>query len=317
MPVYRLGSIIRMKREALKLTREKLCELSGDICSPQTLYRIEYGKVKVKQKVYCKLMESMEELPERNYSSIIVSKYQYLNLKTQIQMHIFHQEYQQAEEKLLQLETVMNPDYIRNKQYLMNRKATLAYEQEKITPEEYQKILYDALRCTIPNLDKIDIADWPYNEEEYSILLHIVGTYHAMNYKEKELEILLKMKTSIEKHYMDEDFYVTWHVQVLVCLADYMYAANQYEKVIEYCEKGIEESKKQNLIGSIHHLLRYMALSMEQQIQKEILPEKEREFCKKLLVQAYYLNISQKENFKSKRIKRLCETLYPGEIKLF
>lgn len=66
MAVYRVGDILRMKREALGITREKLCELSGEACSPQTLYRMECGKVKVKQDVYRKLMECMGELPEKS-----------------------------------------------------------------------------------------------------------------------------------------------------------------------------------------------------------------------------------------------------------
>ena len=37
MAVYRIGDMLRMKREALGITREKLCELSEEACSPQTL----------------------------------------------------------------------------------------------------------------------------------------------------------------------------------------------------------------------------------------------------------------------------------------
>ena len=82
MAVYRIGDIIRMKREALGITREKLCELSEEACSSQTLYRMECGKVKVKKEIYRKLMEGMGELPERNYASVLVSNYKALNLKT-------------------------------------------------------------------------------------------------------------------------------------------------------------------------------------------------------------------------------------------
>ena len=37
MAVYRIGDILRMKREALGITREKLCEMSGEICSPKKI----------------------------------------------------------------------------------------------------------------------------------------------------------------------------------------------------------------------------------------------------------------------------------------
>ena len=51
-------------------------------------------------------------------------------------------------------------------------------------------------------------------------------------------------------------------------------------------------------------------------IQKGIVEKKERESCKRLLVQAYYLSISQGMEHSAERIKRLCEHFYPGEITL-
>ena len=119
MAVYRIGDVIRMKREALGITREKLCELSGEVCSVQTLYRIECGKVKVKREVYKTLMRCMNQLPERNYASIVVKNQASLNLKSEIQTHIFYKEYELAEQKLLKLEKDMILNYVRNKQYLL------------------------------------------------------------------------------------------------------------------------------------------------------------------------------------------------------
>ena len=50
MSNYRAGDIIRMTREFVGMSREKL---SDEICSVQTLYRIESGKTRVKRTV-CK-----------------------------------------------------------------------------------------------------------------------------------------------------------------------------------------------------------------------------------------------------------------------
>lgn len=316
MAVYRLGDILRMKREALGITREKLCEMIGEKCSPQTLYRMECGKVKVKQETYRTIMRCIGELPEKNYSSIIVSKYPALNLKSEIQTHLIYREYEQAEEKLRQLEQVMPLDYMRNRQYLIERKATLAFRQEKIKPEEYQKLLFDALRCTIPDLDKIDIADWPYNEEEFSILMYILNTYHAMKCKDKESELLLKLKENLERRYMEEDYYVIWHSTVISNLAVIMRGRKEYERSIEYCLQGIEDCKKQRILGVIGFLFLNRALNIQYQKEDEFMSETEREFCKKFLVQAYFLSIAEKEYYRANRIKEICERYYPGEIKL-
>lgn len=53
MAYYRAGEIIRLNRIALGMTQE---ELSEDICSVETLSRIENGHHKVKKETYKRLM---------------------------------------------------------------------------------------------------------------------------------------------------------------------------------------------------------------------------------------------------------------------
>lgn len=317
MAVYRLGDVLRIKRKALGLSREKLCAMSNEICSPQTLYRIECGRVKVKPKVFRCLMECMGEIPERNYTSIAVQESQALNLKSEIQIHLYAGEYEQIEKILQQLEQVMDLDYARNQQYLIEKKATLAFLQKNLTAEQYQRILFDALRCTIPELERIDPADWPYNEQEFSIMLLILNTYHIMGSDEKELELLLKLKDNTEKHYMSEYCYASWHTTILSSLAALMRRLNEYEKATQYCSQAIEECKRYRILGITANLLCNTVLNMQNQRKNEPLSEPEREYCKKLLTQSYYLSIAQKKNSSADWIKKLCERYYPGEIELF
>lgn len=319
MAVYRIGDILRMKREALGITREKLCELSEEACSPQTLYRMECGKVKIKQDVYRKLMECMGELQERNYASVLVTNYKALNLKTEIQVHLVNREYEQAEKKLEELEHFLVDDYVRNKQYLLEIKSKLAYYKGQISSEEHLANLWKALQYTIPSIDKIELEQWPYNNEEFDIIFAIANSYSRMKQREQEEKVLLQLKESIEKKYMDEDYYVSWHTPCLMNLSQLMSIQKQHEKSIEYCMKGVEESKKQLVLGFVYNLLYDLAWNTENLIQKGIIEKKERESCKRLLVQAYYL--SQAQNIEhdasdAERLKRLCEYFYPGEITL-
>ena len=319
MAVYRIGDILRMKREALGITREKLCELSEEVCSPQTLYRVEYGKVKVKQDVYRKLMECMGELPERNYASVLVSNYKALNLKTEVDVHLVFDEYEQAEKKLEEMEQFLNREYVRNKQYVLVIKSKLAYYTEKISSEENLKNLWKALQYTIPSIDKIELENWPYNNEEFDILFAIANSYSQMKQRKQEEKVLLQLKESTEKKYIEEDYYVSRHTFCLVNLSQLMSIRNQHEMSMEYCRKGVEESKKQLILGSVHYLLYDLAWNTENLIQKGSMEKKERESCKRLLVQAYYLcqaqNLGHDVNV-AERIKRLCERFYPGEITL-
>lgn len=307
MAVYRIGDVLRMKREALGITREKLCEMSGDICSVQTLYRMESGKVKVKQEVYRKLMECMGELPERRYASIVVSEYQTLNLKPEIQAHLFHGEFKLAEEKLKRLEMGMNVAYVRNMQYLSEMKTKLKFQKQQISYEEYLKMLWEALVFTIPRLNRIDIADWPYNREEFAILAKIA---------ENKEDMLLKLMKNVERKYMEEDYYTAWHTYLLCMLSTINCNRSCHEKSIELCKIGMEESKGRRLIGNVSDFLYDVAWNKEQMKRKEILTEKERAICKKLLVQAYYLSAAQNDEQNMKRIKRLWNRSYSDDVKM-
>jgi len=115
-------------------------------------------------------MECMGELPERSYASIMVSDYRALNLKTEINVLLVQRKYEQAEKKLEELKYFLDDKYVRNKQYLLEIKSQLAYYKEQISSEEYLKNLWKALKFTIPNLDKIEIKKWPYNNEEFDTI---------------------------------------------------------------------------------------------------------------------------------------------------
>ena len=56
MPNYKVGDMIKLTRLSLHMSQE---DLSEDICSVQTLSRIENGKNSVKSETYQKLMEKM------------------------------------------------------------------------------------------------------------------------------------------------------------------------------------------------------------------------------------------------------------------
>ena len=319
MAVYRIGDMLRMKREALGITREKLCELSEEACSPQTLYRMECGKVKIKQELYRKLMECMGELPERNYASVLVSSYKALNLKTEIQVHLVNREYEQAEKKLEELEHFLDDNYTRNKQYVLEIKSKLAYYNGQISSEEHLENLWKALQYTIPNIDKIELEKWPYNNEEFDILFAIANIYSQMKQRENEEKVLFKLKENTEKKYIEESCYVSRHTHCLMNLSQLMSIQKQHEKSIEYCRKGMKKTKNQLVLGMIYNLLYDLVWNTENLIRKGKAEKKERESCKKLLVQAYYLSIAQTMEHdvsNTERIKRLCEYFYPGEITL-
>lgn len=303
MAVYRIGDILRMKREALGITREKLCEMSGEICSVQTLYRMECGKVKVKPDIYRKLMLCMGQLPERNYASIKVSNYQALNLKTEIQAHLAREEYEQAEKKLEELEQFMDTDYVRNKQFLLEMKVYLAYKKNEISSEVYLEKMMAALSYTIPKIEKE--KKWPYNTEEISMLWNIADAYHDMKMKSHEEDLLKKICRIGRLEYMEKIYAISCEINGLLGLSMLMSLCKKNDEAIKYCEEGIETCKSNRLLGRVYDML-YDEVWNRAQVKNE---KKERENLKNLLVQAYYLSIAQNDINHTERIKRLIEKI--------
>ena len=336
MAIYRLSEMVRMRREALGMTQDELIEIPDGvgtqdnvICSTDTLRRIEKGRItRVKNEVFKKIMMRFGVLPERIYSSIFVMDSKALNLKAEIHVHICRNEFKQAEKKLERLETMMMPDNPRNQQYLMGQRATLAYKQGELAAEKYLEILLDALRLTVPMLDEIDIAKWPFNENEIDILSNVGNAYSNIDKMDIKLGFLLKLKENVERKYMDVAHYVVWHMRALSGLSQMMCIIKKYGESLKYCKIGLEECKKWNILGGMSDFLYDVAWSRERLIEEDALMidksvngqelsvKKERAFCKEQLVQAYFLSLAQGYLHGAERARKLYEKFYPSEIKL-
>ena len=362
MGIYRIGKIISMMRDALGITQEELVEIydgsetedekerkkvlesygknikngkrykddkKNIICSTQVIRRIEKGTVnRVKMDIYHKIMIKIGALPERYYASILVTDYRAIAWEMAVHIHINRKEYDRAERILQRIEKVMVMDYPRNQQYLMERRATMAYRQRNLAPEEYIKILTEALKLTMPMFDRIDLAKWPLNENEVIILSGMANAYHLVKDSERELDLLLKLKKNIEEQYMDWANYVIWHMGILERLSRFMSIIGKNDESIIYCKVAIMESKEHNVLGNVCNFLYDIVWNREENMKNKIFVQEntiayqkvqitnERANCKRLLAQGYFLSLAQGRNFETQRIKRLSEKCFPGEIKL-
>ena len=362
MAIYRIGKIISMMRDALGITQEELVEIydgsetedekerkkvlesygknikngkrykddkKNIICSTQVIRRIEKGTVnRVRMDIYHKIMIKIGALPERYYASILVTDYRAIAWEMAVHIHINRKEYDRAERILQRIEKVMVMDYPRNQQYLMERRATMAYRQRNLAPEEYIEILTKALKLTIPMFDQIDLAKWPLNENEIIILSGMANVYHFVKDREKELDLLLKLKKNIEEQYMDWAHYVIWHIGILERLSRFMSMIGKNDESINYCKIAVRECKEHNILGNVCNFLYDIVWNSEQNIVNKLLVQgntfpheevqvtNERATRKRLLAQGYFLSLAQGSNFEAQRIKRLSEKCFPGEIKL-
>lgn len=155
---YRLGDIIRMTRKSLSITQEQLSE---DICSVETLSRIETGKQNPSRDVYELLMERMGRIRDRAYSMLSVSDFKVLEKTIQFEECIHARDYHKAEYILDDIKMKLGDSQL-DKQFLIRAQSLVDYRLGRISPDEFLEELKKAITITIPNYEKVSIANWPY-----------------------------------------------------------------------------------------------------------------------------------------------------------
>lgn len=114
MSNYRAGDVIRMTREYMGISRE---ELSEGVCSPQTLYRIEYGKTRVKKELYARLMEKMERIPGKNYAVCVGKNMELLEERELLESAMEKNDYEEAQRRLKEMKEQAD-DNVVTRQYV-------------------------------------------------------------------------------------------------------------------------------------------------------------------------------------------------------
>ena len=105
MSNYNVGAVIRLTRQAMNISQEKLCE---NICSVQTLSRIENGRTSVKKSIYEQLMQRMGRNGRKNFSVLSVDDYDMLEIMDKADVALAKHDYQKTEEYLIILKNNLN-----------------------------------------------------------------------------------------------------------------------------------------------------------------------------------------------------------------
>lgn len=316
MPVYDIGKVIRMKRESLEISRERLCELTGEACTEQTLYRIESGISKVKQSTYVAIMKAMGEPVERQFNRIKLKNAKYLNLSNEITVLISKKEYHNANGILSELAEQMDKEYPRNRQYIKRRKALIDYREGILSQEEYEKWLWDALKITIPNLYRIKMNHWPYMEEEILILMDLAMLYQEMKKPEESLKLLKNLKEALEQNYLDEGISATKLNWIRYTTANIYGNMGLHMEAVRQSEEGLASQKERKNIALAACFHYDILWNKEQLIEKGILPEQEKTFCVKELEEVYYLSIASGDKYIEEFCKKHMKEIYQDKITL-
>ena len=296
---YRLGNIIQMTRKSLSITQEKLCE---DICSVETLSRVESGRQNPSRDVYELLMERMGRIRDRAYSMLSVSDLQVLEMMRQFEDYIHGYDYSKAEDILNEIKDRVGGTNI-DRQFIIRAESLVGYRLKRISTDEFLEQLQRAICITIPRYGEISLANWPLTFNEATLLLNISTAYAEKQEYHKGIEILEDAYNALKRSYMDEEQRAIIQVTILYNLSKWYGLIGDNQKAINAVSKGIEICKRFKIGNVLPSLLYNYVCGKEQLIEKGVLsPENKRE-CLSYLKRAYYIACAMHQPYVEQYIK--------------
>lgn len=291
MANYRVGDIIRLTRIASGLTQEQLSE---NICSVETMSRIENGKHGVKKDIYQKLMEKMNRNPERSYAICVDKDMQIIEERAAFEEAMTRHDFERADEYMTLLKEKAG-ESILTKNYVRRESAFLDFYQNRITSAELVEILEELAEETVPDYRRYmeEKIIFPFTEQEIILFKRLAVAYGRNDKNELALEICEMLLRSLRSEYM-----VEWkknEITVIGNMAFFYSRLNKYDiaykLVCEVCNKAKMYDNGILLEESIFN----KSWCTVREIKECKNKEGEIERCKKLIRKAYYLSLARND----------------------
>lgn len=195
-----VGEYIRLRRRELKLTQEQLC---GGICDFTTLSRIENGHHAPSRSKLNALLQRLGMPEERYYAISTKNELEIEALKKEIMGCNTMDRIAEGFEKLVQLESLAEPDDLLIKQFILRSKAWLGKKDKRYSPQERLELLLQAIHLTRPNVELSQIDQFLYTFDEVKIINQIALVYSDMEQHSTALDIYCQLLQYVREHYKE------------------------------------------------------------------------------------------------------------------
>lgn len=302
--LYLCNEIIRDERINRGETQEQLSE---NICSPETLSRIESGKRAPSRRNFNAIMSKLG-IDKTIYNSYVSAKdFSIYEEKRNISKFIARHEYKEARKAFDELLKKMDSNVIENKQYILSTGAILDRTLGIITNEEALKENNKALSCTFK-----DYKSGLYrtlSRQETVILNQIAIIYKHLGKRKKAISILENALKCYENSKIDVMYHYSACSMLMINLSSYLEEELELDKAIKICDKGINLDLKCGRGNRLGIFLANKTSSLE-----HILFAND---CKKYLQQAFYLSDLMQNYADREDIKRYYEKNYDPNMKWY
>lgn len=302
--LYLCNEIIRDERINRGETQEQLSE---NICSPETLSRIESGKRAPSRKNFNAIMNKLG-IDKTIYNSYISAKdFSIYEEKRNISKLIARHEYNEAEKAFMILKKKMDSTIVENEQYILSTTAILDRTLGKISNDEALKQNYKALSCTFKEYERGLYRI--LSRQETIILNQIAIIYKRLGKRKKAISILESALKCYENSKIDVMYHYTTCSMLMINLSSYLEEELEIEKSINVCDRGILLDLKCGRGNRLGIFLANKTSSLEHiSFAKN---------CKTYLEQAYYLSDLMQNFVDREDIKKYYEKNYDANMKWY
>jgi hypothetical protein len=179
-------------------------------------------------------------------------------------------------------------------QFLLGAKAEIMMDVDGDVNKALE-YCYSALNITIPSFNEDDIREYLLTFEEIILINMVACAYGEIGDLERTTKILLALKTSIEKSYVDESEKSRTYPMVVSNLARYLNLKEDYSMVNALCEEGADLCIRHNKLELLPELTYNKAYADFHTGNTS--------HCKEHFTQAYYaLKISRRDDL-AERLK--------------
>ena len=274
--------IIRKNRIAEKMSQEKMSE---EVCTRETLSRIERGVTCPTQKNLEKLLLKLNREGKR-VDTEIITDFTVLEKKKKYSTYVYRLEYDKADLILEELKDDLDQTIKKNKQYILGEELRRKLRDGILSYEEAIILLYEILNLTV---NVKNIFEYTLTSYEINLLNQIAIIYSKNGNINLGIEIYKEILRNLDESELEVIFRMQDWDLIMSNQASFLEINNQPQNAIELTQNRIKTTLEIGRGIDLGRALSTMACALEQENKTD---------CK------YYFNWSADILFLMKNYKR-------------
>ena len=260
---FRIGQIIKVRREMFGMTQEQLCD---GICSVKSLRRLELGKSDMQMENLKKLLDRLGLPGQMQWSRIITSNPEAIRLAEESESYQNRRDFVMARKKLENMKLIIPLDISQNKQYIMEREATLDFDEGKIDEKEFLIREGEVLKITL-HVDNLLSKSAVYLTKKEVSCIRNGWKGLEWNIKKQYIQFLIKyydviaLNNSLENIISEYEF-------VMQGVVDELGNNTEYGWAVEIDKKSMKESLFCRRLWGIDYKLYDILWNKDQTLKK-------------------------------------------------